>query len=155
MLATLPLYENDRKKWLVSAADQLTDGTLKLFVTACLARIVSNAQDFFRQASYVGLAVEGDRENHVVAFARYFGTRMTVVAVGRLLMALSKEEQLPIGHEIWGGSRIRLPGNTPPPQFTDVLSGNRVNVENCDNGWFIPAAETFYSLPIAVLVGGV
>ena len=155
MLATLPLHYDDRREWLVSVADQLTDGRLKLFVTACLARLVRKEQEFFRHASYVGLAVEGDRENHVVAFARSLGTRMAVVAVGRFFMALSKEGQLPIGRERWGATRIRLHENPPESEFTDVLSGNRVKAQRGVDGPFIPAAETFSNLPIAVLIAGV
>ena len=155
MLATLPLHDNDHREWLVSVADQLTDGRLKLFVTACLARLLHNEQDFFRRASYIALAVEGERQNHVVAFARSLGKRMTVVAVGRLFMSLYEGERLPVGPETWGDTSIRLPKDAAASEFTDVLSGHGVKAAKCADGYVLSVAETLSRLPIAVLVADV
>ena len=139
---------------MAGVTGDLTEGRLKLFVTACLARLTRNEQFFFRRASYVGLRVVGDREDNVVTFARSLGTLMAVVAVGRLFMTAPANEQFTIRHEKWGGTRILLDTNTPSTEFTDVLSGNRVKVKNSVDGPFISVADTLSSLPVAVLIAG-
>ena len=75
-----------------------------------------------------------------------------MVAVSCFFVALCQGDSLPVGHKIWGNTRIQLSENAPAGGFTDVLSGNIVDACDSSGGRGIPIADAFSSLPVAVLI---
>jgi len=98
------------------------DGRVKLFLImrALDARRMNFA--LFRGGSYIPLQVTGKFKRHVVAFTRSYRGSMSLTVAPRLLTALVAEGKLPMGREIWGDTRMILPGSGPF-QWLNMLTG--------------------------------
>jgi (1->4)-alpha-D-glucan 1-alpha-D-glucosylmutase len=108
--------------------------------------------DLFARGDYVPLAAEGAAADHVVAYARRDAENEFIVAVPRLVAGLiGKELRDPIGPEVWGDTRLRLPGAEPGMRYRDVFSGETIKVSSGDDGATLPVSEVFAALPFALL----
>jgi (1->4)-alpha-D-glucan 1-alpha-D-glucosylmutase len=154
LLASLPLNPGEnRDGWLSQAVETLTDGRLKLFVTAVIARFRREHPDFFARAAYVPLEPAGKLRDHVVAFARCAEERVIVVAVSRFFMKLGCSRKIPVGKEIWGDLRVET-AELPDGIYRDLLSGALMQTSGDREHAFSPGSALFASLPVAVLVRG-
>ena len=73
------------------------------------------------------------------------------MAVPRLVAGLvGKELRDPIGPEIWGDTRLRLPEVEPGSRYCDVFSGQALNVTVDEDEATLPLAEVFASFPFAL-----
>ncbi len=101
-------------------AREWRDGRIKMFVMrAGLEHRRANAERFER-ADYLELAVEGERAQQVIAFARRMGEWWTVAAAPRWTVGLVEGPGLAPGAEAWGDTRIVLPEGAPR-RWRDVL----------------------------------
>jgi hypothetical protein len=57
----------------------------------------------------------------------------------------------PIGPEVWGDARLRLPEAESSRRYRDVFSGETIEVIAGDDGTTLPLAEIFSSFPFALL----
>ncbi len=98
---------------IAAIAELLThwqDGRIKLFVTACGLRLRRRWSDVFLNGEYIPLAVEGEKAEHVVAFARHLAGKWVIAVVPRLSVTLTGSKPgLPVGASTWGDTRLRLP----------------------------------------------
>jgi (1->4)-alpha-D-glucan 1-alpha-D-glucosylmutase len=124
------------------------DGRLKLFLIhrALLER--SGEAELFRDGDYLELAVEGARRENLFAFARRKGGRWALTVVPRFVTDLVEEGGLPLGEEVWGDTRLVLPGEAPA-LWREAIAGAEVEGEGG-----IGACEALRRFPVALLVGG-
>jgi (1->4)-alpha-D-glucan 1-alpha-D-glucosylmutase len=86
------------------------DGRPKLYLIWRALSLRQQQPDLFQQGEYIPLRAEGARADHVVAFARKFGTAMALVVVPRQVGALLGDSDLPpVGPEFWGDTSVLLP----------------------------------------------
>lgn len=100
-----------------------------------------------RDGDYLPLAVEGDRAEHLVAFARRADDRWVVAAAPRLTLPFTDEDEL-WPRTGWDRTEILLPDDAPL-DWTSVLDG--IGLAATDGT--LDAAALLASFPVAVLHG--
>ncbi|NJL97340.1 MAG: malto-oligosyltrehalose synthase [Synechococcaceae cyanobacterium SM2_3_2] len=88
------------------------DGRIKQFVIYLGLQTRRQYPELFQSGDYQPLQVEGSRQEHVVAFTRTFQGQTILVAVPRLIATLVDVGKDPLGAEVWGDTRLRLPQKT-------------------------------------------
>jgi (1->4)-alpha-D-glucan 1-alpha-D-glucosylmutase len=143
-----------------SLADDLlrssTDGRIKMFVTTGALNYRQNNRDLFERGEYLPLQSEGERERHVVSFARRIGARTAIVIATRFFLRLTPGE--PVGREAWGDTTI-LMDNGLAGCYRDVFTGRSVHArkrskgdeDGNEDGGELQVAEALAHLPVALL----
>jgi (1->4)-alpha-D-glucan 1-alpha-D-glucosylmutase len=143
-----------------SLADDLlrssTDGRIKMFVTTGALNYRQNNRDLFERGEYLPLQSEGERERHVVSFARRIGARTAIVIATRFFLRLTPGE--PVGREAWGDTAI-LMDKEFAGCYRDVFTGRSVralkrskgNEDGDEDGSILQVAEALAHLPVALL----
>jgi (1->4)-alpha-D-glucan 1-alpha-D-glucosylmutase len=152
LLADLPLTSLvGREAWLREAATALTDGRLKLFVTAVLARFRREArQSFADAAAYTPLETTGRLRDHVIAFARCGRDKTVIVAAGRFFMKFRGQAAYPAGTQIWDGLQLPCPG-LPAGPYRDLFSGVMIETSRTGEQVLLPVSRLFSCLPVSVV----
>ncbi len=109
------------------------DGCVKLAWTRHLLQLRQLYPDVFEKGEYIPLEVHGRDRDHVIAFARRYGSRAVIIAVGRWF-----------GHFTDGG---RLWPRTPTMEAEIDLSNLKTNVQ-ADR---IRICEYFKELPVMAI----
>jgi (1->4)-alpha-D-glucan 1-alpha-D-glucosylmutase len=128
------------------------DGSLKLYVTRRALRFRREHRALFAQGSYVPLRAAGEKNKHVIAFARSFRGATVVVLAGRFFAQLEADVRLPVGAETWGDTEVVLRKQLPAGQYRDVFTGKTVSSVQRDGDFALSVANAFAHLPIAMLV---
>jgi (1->4)-alpha-D-glucan 1-alpha-D-glucosylmutase len=118
------------------------DGRVKQRILGRLLADRAASPALYAEGDYQPVEVRGEQAVNVLAFARKAGEDELVVAVPRLVGALTGGESLPLG-EVWGETRLPLPSG----RWRDVLGGGEIEVQ--DDG--TPVRELFARLPVSVL----
>jgi (1->4)-alpha-D-glucan 1-alpha-D-glucosylmutase len=127
------------------------DGGIKLYVTSEALRFRRAHRDLFTQGSYSGLAAEGNRARHVVAFSRSLEDQTLIAATGRFFLRLCNSHHKPIG-EVWGNTAVTLPKHTEQTSFRDIFTGQTITGEQRESGLSLPLNKVFAHCPVALLV---
>jgi (1->4)-alpha-D-glucan 1-alpha-D-glucosylmutase len=152
LLAELPLKSvEEREAWVTQAAKTLSDGRIKLFITAALARFRRDQPDLFAQGDYVPLEAIGKLQDHVVAFARSIQNKTLIVAVARFFVRLGCRESIPAGDSVWDDQWINI-GNLSGGAYRDLFSGRTINTTRVAEQTVLPVSQVFFSLPVSVLI---
>jgi (1->4)-alpha-D-glucan 1-alpha-D-glucosylmutase len=121
----------------------------KLYVTSRLLQLRRDAPDLFARGAYRPLQVEGERSDHVFAFARTFENRTCIVMTPRWTAKLmGGAAELPLGENVWGDTRVNLGG---APAANELFSRRSVHIEETEDANWVRAAEAFVEFPVAVL----
>jgi (1->4)-alpha-D-glucan 1-alpha-D-glucosylmutase len=143
-----------------SLADDLLrsapDGRIKMFVTANALKYRQNNRDLFERGEYLPLHPSGERERHVVSFARRIGDKTAIVIATRFFIRLMAGE--PVGREAWGDTAV-LMDDELAGCYRDVFTGGRVcarkrpsgDEDGNEYGNELSVAEALAHLPVALL----
>jgi (1->4)-alpha-D-glucan 1-alpha-D-glucosylmutase len=112
-------------------------GAVKLFTTMRALRVRNEHAAVFQQGGYLPVRAEGEKADHIVAFARRQGETSIVAVVPRFISLLCGGRS---GKPSWGDTRLRLTG-----RYRNVFTGQ-------DQESF-SAAELFDQFPVAILEG--
>ncbi len=126
------------------------DGAIKLFITHRALHFRANHRQLFAAGSYLPLAANGSRSNHVVAFARQWNGLTMIVLVGRFFLKLRNSHPAPTG-DVWGNTAALLPKKIKHRSFQDVLTGQTYPVEERDGELSLALANVFARCPVALL----
>jgi (1->4)-alpha-D-glucan 1-alpha-D-glucosylmutase len=121
-------------------------GRIKIFTTWKALEFRRAHIDLFREGEYIPLRVTGALENHIIAFARRLHGQWCVVAVPRLISALTRAGSPPLGKKVWKDTRIELPQDAPLT-WTNIFTTELVESS-------LLAARIFATLPIGILTSG-
>lgn len=128
------------------------DGRIKMFVTTGALNYRRNNRDLFERGEYLPLQPAGERERHVVSFARKVGDKAAIVIATRFFMRLTPGA--PVGREAWGDTTI-LTGDELAGCYRDVFTGRSVRAQKrpdgSEDGSELPVAEALAHLPVALL----
>jgi len=127
------------------------DGRLKLHLTRRALAFRRDHRQLFTEGAYLPLSAAGEREHHVIAFARMFEGKATIVVAGRFFARLGATSQFPVGRDVWGDSVVVIGEDLAKGSYRDVLTGNRVCIHRRQDGYEMPLAEIFARLPVALL----
>lgn len=139
--------ERDLPKLLIELSSTLEDGRLKLFLTWRVLNNRKNRKLLYREGEYRPLAVQGEKERHLIAFSRRWGEQQSITIVGRFYTQLADLKLgLPLG-EAWGDTSIRF-SEPLNGRYRDVVTG----VEFEANDWHsLPVSRVFGHFPFALL----
>ena len=133
-------------------ANTLADGLIKLYVTSRALRFRRANPDLFSRGTYLSLRSGGDRQAHVVAFARTLGRRQALTAVGRFFVALGAAQAFPVGERAWGDSFLILRSELGNREYRDILTDVAIKPEARNGKFVLPLRQVFAHLPLALLV---
>lgn len=110
---------NDEQCW--------RDGRVKQYVTATLLRLRPHYPSLFRYGEWLPLKVTGEREEHLIVYARVKDDEALIVAVPRLVFSVTRNEKL------WVNTSVAIPEELVGKRYRDVFSGeSRVLQETLD-----------------------
>ena len=152
MLASLRAQaERNPAELMDRLRENLCDGAIKMFVTSQALRFRREHAELFSQGSYTGLAAEGSRARHVVAFARATENQMMVALTGRFFLRLCNSHGKPIG-DVWGNTAVALPKKAGNESFRNIITGQTITARQSDDGRMVlPLNEVFSQCPVALL----
>jgi (1->4)-alpha-D-glucan 1-alpha-D-glucosylmutase len=151
MLASLRAQAaRDRAALMDRLRENPCDGAIKMFITSEALRFRRDHPELFFQASYTGLAPEGTRARHVVAFARATENQMVVALTGRFFLKLCNSHGKPIG-DVWGNTAVALPKKVGHESFQNVFTGQTIKPRLSDGRMVLPLNEVFSQCPVALL----
>lgn len=120
----------------------------KLFVTAKLLQFRAEATALFALGSYQPLQVDGEKKDHVFAFARSHEGRSCVVVVPRWPAKLTGGAiALPIG-DVWADTKVML-GSALSGELRDVLTSRSLHAQGEEGVLLV--SEVLATFPVAVL----
>jgi len=139
----------DRAAFVRGLADAVEDGRAKLYVTWRALSTRREHPGLFAEGEYLPLAVEGEKAEHVFAFARRKDGVTAVVVVPRLLARLNPDHtRAPLG-EMWGDTRVKLAGLEAGGAWRDAFTERTLGAADG-----LPAADLFAHFPVALLLRG-
>jgi (1->4)-alpha-D-glucan 1-alpha-D-glucosylmutase len=153
LLNHLKKQEKKRTKALIEELRaQWETGGIKLFVTYKALNFRRAHLDIFLHGDYLPLTAEGERQPHLVAFARRHESAWALVVAGRLFSKLAPSGELPLGEAIWGKTALVLPPEAPT-QWRNIFTGDTVTTIAAAKNPTLPLKQVFSDLPVALLLG--
>ncbi len=118
------------------------DGRIKLAVTAAALRARRSRPELFGEGAYLPLEVQGERNEHVIAFARNHGEEWALAVAPRLTLKLAGDGLW--AADGWDGTEVALPADAPQ-EWHDHLTGE----ERQWNG-SVPLTQVFGVAPVGI-----
>ncbi|HEY3346746.1 MAG TPA: malto-oligosyltrehalose synthase [Nitrospirota bacterium] len=132
-----------------SMLDSMEDGQIKLYlIWRCLA-VRKELEPLFLDSDYARLAVEGQNESFICAFARCLLDKAVVAVAPRLFTGLTGESGLPIG-DIWRDTFVEAPFDGERI-YTNIFTGATLNSFRRGDKYFISLEEVLADFPVAAL----
>ena len=145
------LTSGGRQTLLTALLTAPSDDRLKLYTTTVALRARRRSAELFTNGDCVPVAVEGAHRDHVFAFTRRLGTTESLIAVPRLVAALSPDGHPPLGAAVWGDTRLLLPKSSAAG-YHNAFTDRCVPVVSESGRASIRAADVFAEFPVAVLL---
>jgi len=123
-----------------------TNAQIKLWLMQFLLKQRQRFSDLFAKGAYIPLKVEGDYQDHVLAFARRYQRQWYIAAIPLQLAVLCKLQKKDILNLRWKNTKIILPGEAPT-QWNDTMNADRMG----EHKGSIRVSEIFNPLPFALL----
>ncbi|MBO0801447.1 MAG: malto-oligosyltrehalose synthase, partial [Blastocatellia bacterium] len=125
------------------------NGRIKLFITARALNFRRAERDLFECGEYIPLPARGERERHVIAFARKAGEKAAIILASRFFTRLGDLNRQPLGEEVWGNTAIILPQGLAGC-YRDRFTGNITCSQKSGDEYSLSLAEAFSQLPVAL-----
>jgi (1->4)-alpha-D-glucan 1-alpha-D-glucosylmutase len=152
-LARLRAAESENAAALVDRlVAEPADGSLKLYVTRRALHFRRDNRALFAKGSYVPLRTVGERNKHVIAFARSLRGTTVIILAGRFFDQLEAHARVPVGADTWGDAEVVLRKQLPSGTYRDVFTGKTMVTAQRDGDVALRISEAFAHLPIAILV---
>lgn len=128
------------------------NGMVKLYVTFRALNYRKKNDTLFLDGSYLPVMGEGGFKDHVCAFVRQREEKAVLVVVPRFLTQLLKSsEEMPLGKEVWGDSRIVIPGEIGGDRFRNVFTGETVQTIQKEGHGLLALGAILAHFPVALL----
>ncbi|HSB07377.1 MAG TPA: malto-oligosyltrehalose synthase [Thermodesulfobacteriota bacterium] len=128
------------------------DGSIKLYMTFKALNHRKEHHHLFVEGLYLPVMSEGDLRDHVCAFARRRGERVVLVVVPRFLTHLIRgADEMPLGTQVWGDSRIVIPEEIPGDKFRNIFTNEVIEAETEEGGKVLNLSKVFANFPVAMI----
>ncbi len=130
--------------------ENLADGRAKLYITQTLLQLRRRCPELLGEGQYIPLSGEGERADHLCAFARRHDGQTLITVTPRWyarLMACSTDRC--IGRTVWGEDRLLLPEPLGAESYENIFSGQ---LHAPGEGLLV--AELLRDFPVGVLIAG-
>jgi (1->4)-alpha-D-glucan 1-alpha-D-glucosylmutase len=127
------------------------DDRLKLYTTMTMLGFRQEKRDVFEGGAYAPLTADGNRRDHLFAFARRHGGHDVLVVVPRLVAGLLADPDIPpLGERAWGDTVVRLPEDGAA-RYRNIFTGRCHGARWNETHATLRAADIFENFPVAVL----
>ncbi|GAB4347754.1 MAG: malto-oligosyltrehalose synthase [Candidatus Abyssubacteria bacterium] len=126
------------------------DGRIKLFLIQKALKARNDNCELFTKGSYLPLAVSGERQANIFAFARNHDGRWAVTAAPRLLTSIITEGEYPLGQKVWADTCVQLPADAPT-KWKNALTGEQLS----SNVELLPLGDVLRKFPAGLLLSEV
>jgi (1->4)-alpha-D-glucan 1-alpha-D-glucosylmutase len=128
------------------------DGRIKLYFIYRTLQARRRAPKIFSEGIYFPLEGEGEKRDHLCAFARILKEDSIVVGIPRLVVGLLEgREELPLGESAWKDTWLRVPGEWAGRKYRNLFTGEELDVRNGFRGAGFPLGDLFRHFPVALL----
>jgi (1->4)-alpha-D-glucan 1-alpha-D-glucosylmutase len=151
LLADLIRKEARRQKSLAQEViSSWQDGWVKLYVTVKALGARRAGMNVFQEGQYLPLKVAGDKQGHVVSFARCLGSNWFLVVAPRLLAKLVAPGTPPVGRRVWDDDQLLLPDGAPKG-WSNLFTGESLQLSTSGRRG-LPLCDVLGIFPLALLV---
>ncbi|MEW5931004.1 MAG: malto-oligosyltrehalose synthase [Gemmatimonadota bacterium] len=138
---------SDARELARGLVESWEDGRIKMYLTHRALALRNAHPATFLDGEYLPLSAEGERAQHVFAFARRGAGADVVAAVPRLVATLVRERDFALpAAEDWRDTRVTGLDGVLEGRWRNVLTG-----EELDGAEGLAAGELFGSFPVALL----
>lgn len=122
------------------------DSKIKHFLIYRALQARKGRAEVFQKGIYLPVDVGGRYKDHVVAFARRSEKKWAITLTPRLLTTLVKEEEYPLGRQIWNDTQI-LAVEGFPDRWRNALTGELI-----EGGRRLLVGDILKHFPVALLI---
>jgi (1->4)-alpha-D-glucan 1-alpha-D-glucosylmutase len=131
---------------------QSQDGRIKLYLIHRVLNFRRAHPQLFAEGSYFPLEAQGEKSEHICAFARILDKQGIIVVVPRLVVGVTGgKEEPPIGKEIWKDTRLVLPQEWMGHRFRNLFTGEEWSTGKKGQDPGFPLSQVFQTFPVAFL----
>ena len=128
------------------------DGSIKQHLMYKALNFRAAHRDLFESGSYLPLAVEGVRAEHICAFQRSLNGSSILVVVPRFCSRLiNNSNGAPLGEETWLETRITVPPDTAPGCYLNIFTGEIVRPAEQEGRLTLAVKDLLALYPVALL----
>lgn len=127
------------------------DGKIKMLITLQTLMLRQKLPDLFAKGSYIPINVQGDKQNHAIAYGRKLDDKGIVVISGRFFSFLMTDFQTPVEPNLWKGTHIVLPVEMAKFGFRNVFTGAKAASEKANGESIIHLDQVMKPLPFVLL----
>jgi len=130
------------------------NGSIKLYVTLRSLNYRRQNRGLFMDGAYIPLQADGERKDHICAFARRGGEKVVLSIAPRFLTRLiASPEETPLGKGVWGDSSIVFTDEIPADRFNNILTGETIQAVEGHGKKALMMGDTLAHFPVAMLEG--
>lgn len=105
------------------------DGRIKLYITKLCLALRQKKIDVFSKGQYLPLAIEGERQNHIIAFARLHQEDVVIVVTSRYFTTLEmSSNSLTLTKDTWKNTKLVIPTEISIKNFTNFVNHKKLSV---------------------------
>jgi (1->4)-alpha-D-glucan 1-alpha-D-glucosylmutase len=128
------------------------DGRIKMYVIHRVLQFRRDHPELFSTGDYVPLEAAGERERHVIAFARRAGRESVIIAAGRFFINLGITADSFPASEVWSDTKLVLPADSTARRYVDMFTGREIDAHPEKSTSRLSMNDVFAQMPIAMLV---
>ena len=143
---------SDQRQFVQELLATVSDGRIKLYITMVGLHYRRAHASLFLSGEYVPLKVEGEKKQHVCAFARIFEDQAVVAIIPVLVRGLCQAtETFPFGPHVWEDTWVIVPSWRPASRYQNLLTGEILSSTENESKQCLRLAEILGSCPVALL----
>ncbi len=131
--------------------DAWRDGRAKLYLTWKTLELRREKPGLFEAGEYIPLDIEGEKAEHLVAFARRSEGEISITVAPRLYAKLRSNEALSLEAGTWSDTRIQLPEELAEAPLRNSLTGEKAQAGQGEERPFVYAGDLLHGFPVALL----
>jgi (1->4)-alpha-D-glucan 1-alpha-D-glucosylmutase len=152
LMETMEMGQSNPIDFVRALLKNWRDGSIKLYLTFKALNYRKENHQLFMEGAYIPVTGEGDLREHVCAFARRREEKAILIVVPRFLSRLLKNmEDMPLGKQVWGESRIVISDEVSGVQFRNIFTGQTIQAVGQNGQRALPLGEIFIHFPVAML----
>lgn len=129
------------------------DGRAKLYLIWKILALRARLPLLFQEGDYSPLVAQGEKVDHLCAFARrYEDAVMLSIAPRWFVRLLGSEDTLPLGETLWGETWIEVPEWNENKSYMNVLTEEIVTATQRADKYYVSAARLFENFSVALLI---
>ncbi len=131
-------------------AASMTDGRIKMYVTAQALRQRREFPGLFTRGTYRGLEVQGSRREQAFSFMRSSDSQHAVVVAPRLFTRVIANG-LPCGEEVWQDTNLHLPKDAASVKWHNIFTGQSYKSRQVGEDFVLRMSDVLADFPVALL----